>query len=109
MRAHAAASAVATHGVLTSSTHASTPNIANKSASPNPIGVADAGKLGKENPSGAGRSSVAIGMVSCGADAPPPPPPPEHAEIASTIVQAIPRNVSRFFGMKLSAIQESEL
>ena len=106
MRAHAAASAVATQGVLTPSTQASAPNIANRSASPNPIGVADAGKLGKENPSGVGRSSVAIGMVSCGAES--PPPPPEHAEIASTIVLAIPINVSRFLGITLPAIRATE-
>ena len=105
MRAHAAASAVATQGVLTPSTQASAPNIANRSASPNPIGVADAGKLGKENPSGVGRSSVAIGMVSWGADC---PPPPEHAEIASTIVLAIPINVSRLLGITLPAIRATE-
>ena len=106
MRAHAAASAVATHGVLTPSTQASAPNIANKSASPNPIGVPDAGKLGKENPSGEGRNSVAIGVVSCGADS--PPLPPEHAEIASTNVLAIPNNVSRFFSMELRVIEAAE-
>ncbi len=48
MRAHAAASAVALQGVVTPSTHASAPNISNRSLAASSTFDAEAGKLGNE-------------------------------------------------------------
>ena len=58
MRAHAAASAVGTHGSTLPPTHAPPANIATRSLASKVSALTDAGKLGNENPSVSGRRVV---------------------------------------------------
>ena len=92
MRAHAAASAVATHGLAIPSTHTCAPNMSNNSRSPKAAGVAEAGKLGNEKPSGVGRNVVATDSTNTGA---PPPEllPPQEVNDKITAIPKI-RNLA---------------
>ena len=106
MRAHAAASAVASHGSTTPPTQAPSPNMATKSLASNCSGVTEPGKFGNAKPSGVGRSVVAIGRDNCGAES---VAPPEQPAMMSVVAHTKPDNSARGLRMTLLAIQESEL